>query len=123
LAERIYLPVRPDYERSFEDPQAARRAADMDWDPRRVPLATLAHAGKVDNVALSAAVPCPLLVVVCGRDRRVPREGPLSVHEAAPGPRKRIIELPRSGHSPFLEPEGRALAAECAAFLREHLGS
>jgi non-heme chloroperoxidase len=76
--------------------------------------AALGELGEIDQRALIAALPCPVLLLCGGADPFVPLDGVKA--SASLFRDARVVEFPGCGHAPFLE-DGETYRAELRSFL------
>lgn len=121
LVPNIYLGVKKDYSLLFEDPTAIDWAEQIDWDPGKIHLRSLAFAIDANNMKLVQAIQKPILVVCCAKDQKVSKESTMRLVSAISPQICRFIELPNSGHSPFRDFDQIRFINEVDIFIKNTL--
>jgi pimeloyl-ACP methyl ester carboxylesterase len=121
LIPNVYLYTKKNYFSLFEDQGAVEWAEQIDWDPGRIHLRTLALAFDANNMSLARITQKPLLVIRCAQDRKVSKESTMKLVNAIPPQKCHYLELPNSGHSPFQDFDRIRLVNEIDIFFKSIL--
>lgn len=107
------------------DPEVCRSYRnDPLWRPRTTPALSLALLETIERVQREAArLATPLLVFHGTADRVVPVGGTRAFFPKAGSKDKTFVELPGAFHALPIEPEGEAMAAQIADWLKARSGS
>lgn len=101
LLRGFYCSVEIDYNRNYQDPDAALRAKRSGFISDRINTRFTEYALKINNLEMAQKTEKPVLFVLSERDRNIPPQRSEKVYEAIRSTEKKLVKLSNSGHSPF----------------------
>lgn len=121
LAPRLRVPYKVRYERLYVSKASIERAQRDDFLQSSLPVRDYRPLVKeLDGAAAARHVHVPALVMIAELDIVVKKSSSRKVHAALAGPKK-LVDVPKSGHSMCGDERAEFVAAHVREFLDEHL--
>lgn len=118
---RLRVPYKVRYERLYVSQTSIARARKDDFLQHSLPVADYRPlVQELDGEAAARHAPQPTLVCIAEFDQVVKKSSSRRVFEALPGPKK-LVEVPKSGHSMCGDERSDFVAAHVKEWLNEHV--